>query len=225
VLERGCAVLADAKTLTYHAEITFDEVLPSLVKIQYAGAMEVAVERPNRLAVKFDSDLGGKRLWYDGKTLTVYDLPHKVYGAVHTVDTIDGMLDQVAEQKSLTVPLAGFDYNDPCGHLRGQVLFSRYVGVNDAAGIESDHLAFFGRDAEFQLWLTHEGKPLPRKIVITYRNRPGQPQWEAVLSNWRINLPLPVSTFEPKIPAGTIKADFIELKKTTQRELKQAQPQ
>ena len=220
VLDRACTLLSEAKAVTYHAEITFDSVLPSLVKLQYAAAMDVAIERPNRLAIKFDGDLGAKRLWYDGKTLTLYDLPHKAYGTIAAPDTIDAMLNEVAAQKNLTIPLAGFDYSNPCKRVRGQVIDSKYVGLNDAAGVDCDHLAFIQPEADWQLWVQHSGKPLPRKIVITYKNLPTQPQWVAVLSDWRFDQPLGASMFEPKIPKGTLKVDFLELKKDTQQQLK-----
>lgn len=221
VLDRSCRLLSSAKTVTYHAEINFDSVLPSLVKLQYAAAMDVALERPNRLAIKFDSDLGAKRLWYDGGTLTIYDLPHNAYGTIAAPDTVDAMLTQVAEQKNLTIPLAGFDYSNPCKRVRGEVLHSKYIGLNDAAGVECDHLAFIQPEADWQLWVEHGKQALPRKIVITYKRLPAQPQWEAIFSNWRFNQPLAPSMFEPKIHAGAIKADFVGLKKDTQQELNQ----
>src|ERR1700730_5649497 len=76
VLNGVCAQLSSAKTFSYHAEITFDSILPSLVKLQYSAAMDAMVERPNRLAITYQSDLGAKRIWYNGNTLTIFDPPH-----------------------------------------------------------------------------------------------------------------------------------------------------
>src|SRR6516165_820352 len=45
VLNGVCAELSTPKEYSYHAEITFDSVLPSLVKLQYAAAMDATIVR------------------------------------------------------------------------------------------------------------------------------------------------------------------------------------
>jgi hypothetical protein len=212
VLNGACAQLSAAKELDYHAEITFDSVLPSLVKLQYSAAMDAAIERPNRLAINYQSDLGAKRIWYNGATLTIFDPPHTAYADIAVPGTIDAMLAQVANQRNLSIPLKGFDVSNPCAAVYKEVLRSKYVGRNDAAGVDCDHLAFIQENVDWQLWINRGKKPLPRKIVITYKKLPTQPQWEAVFSNWRFDHQLPASFFEPTIPKGAIKADFIESK-------------
>ena len=217
IFNRACAVLSSHKLVGYHAEITFDSVLPSLVKLQYAAAMDVALERPNQLAINYGSDLGSKRLWYDGKTLTILDVPHMTYAKVAAPDSIDAMLKWANETKNLTIPLAGFDYSDPCGRVREQIQNSKYIGVNDVWGIDCDHLGFIGDQADWQLWLDHKGTPLPRKMLITYKKLATEPQWAAVFSDWRFDQPFARTVFEAKIPSGAIKADFVELKREAQK--------
>lgn len=212
VLSRACSLLSSHKMLSYHAEITFDSVLPSLVKLQYSAAMDAAVERPNRLAISYQSDLGAKRIWYNGQTLTIFDPAHMAYASIGVPDTIDAMLAQVANEKNLSIPLKGFDVSDPCEVVHKAVLRSKYVGLNDAGGVDCDHLAFIQQDADWQLWIEHGKKPVPRKIVITYKKLPTQPQWEAVISDWRFDHQLANSFFQPQVPKAAIKTDFIESK-------------
>jgi hypothetical protein len=209
VLNRACRELASARTVTYHSEINFDSVLPSYVKLQYAAAMDTAIERPDHLAISYKSDLGAKEIWYDGKTLTIYDPAHRAYASTAAPDSIDAMLRQVAEEKHLSIPLENLDLNNPCERAYRDVQRAKYVGVNDVGGVDCDHLAFSQQEADWQLWVDHSGKPLPRKIVITYKHLPAQPQWAAVFSNWGLNRTLPASLFQPKIPKGVIKTSFL----------------
>ena len=37
-----------------------------------------------------------------------------------------------------------------------------------------------------QLWIARGKEPLPRRVVITYKNAPGQPQFRADLYDWKI---------------------------------------
>ena len=201
--------LSSARTITYHAEINFDTVLSSGVKLQYAAAMDSAIQRPDRLAISYKGDLGAKELWYDGKTLTILDPAHRAYASIPAPDSIDAMLTQVTEEKNLSVPLEGFDFSHPCARVYPRILRGKYVGVNDVGGVDCDHLAFAQQDLDWQLWIDHSGNPLPRKVVITYIKLPAQPQWAAVFSNWRLNHTLPASLFQAKIPKGMIKVSFI----------------
>jgi hypothetical protein len=209
VLNRACRTLSSAKTATYHAEINFDSVLPSHIKLQYAAELDAAIERPNRLAISYKSDLGAKQIWYNGKTLTILDPAHRAYAIVPAADSIDQMLAQMAEEKNLSMPLENLNLNDPCKRAYRDVLRGKYVGVNDVGGVACDHLAFIQQETDWQLWVDHGKTALPRKIVITYKKLPAQPQWEAVLSDWRFNRKLPASLFQAKIPKGMIKTSFI----------------
>jgi hypothetical protein len=208
VLESACSQLSSAKTFTYHAEISFDSVLPSSAKLQYAGAMDVAIKRPNRLAVSYQSDLGAKAIWYNGKTVTILDPAHRAYASYSAPDSIDAMLVQAAEEKNFSIPLARLDFDHPCQSVLPQIQRGTYVGVNDVGGVNCHHLAFTQRELDWQLWADQGKEPWPRKIVITYKNLPAQPQWTAVLSDWHFNRRLPASLFHPKIPAGTIRTSF-----------------
>jgi hypothetical protein len=209
VLDNTCRELSSAKSMTYHAEITFDSVLPSGVKLQYAATMDTAIKRPDHLAISYKSDLGAKAIWYDGKTLTIYDPAHRAYASTPAPDSIDAMFEQVADEKNLSIPLEGLDFNDECGRAYRDIQRGKYIGLNDVDGVDCDHLGFIQREADSQLWVDHSGKPLPRKIVITYKNLPAQPQWWAVFSGWRLNQNLPASLFQPRIPKGVIKTSFI----------------
>src|ERR1700689_3213090 len=79
LLTETCKVLGSAEAYSFHAEVLFDQVLPSAVKVQYAGEINFAVQRPDKLAIQFRSDLGGKDLWYDKDKLTIFDPAHNMY--------------------------------------------------------------------------------------------------------------------------------------------------
>jgi len=209
VLNRVCSELSSARTITYHAEINFDSVLPSGVKLQYAAAMDTAIKRPDHLAIDYKGDLGAKAIWYDGRTLTIFDPVYRVYASIAAPGSIDAMFKQVAEEKNLSIPAEGLDFNDECGRAFRDIQRGKFVGINDVGGVDCYHLAFIQGEADWQLWVDHNGRPLPRKIVITYKKLLSQPQWSAVFSNWRLNQVLPASLFQPKIPQGAVRASFM----------------
>jgi hypothetical protein len=211
LLSQACGVLGSAKAFTFHAEITFDQVLPSAVKVQFAGAMDFALQRPGELAVDYRSDLGAKELWYQNGDLTIFDPPHMVYATAAMPPSIDGMLEYAAANNNIAIPLSDLAYADPCQRIRKQVVFGGYVGINDVNGIACDHLAFSSAKVDLQLWLQHSGKSLPRKIVINYRTEPGSPEYAAVLSDWKFPSKIAGSLFHPPLPRHAKRIDILKV--------------
>ena len=214
LLNRSCDDLASSKVFTFHAEITFDKVLPSNVKLQFAAAADYAVQRPDKLAVEFHSDLGGKQIWYDGTKITILDPPHMFYATLEVPDSIDGMMERLEEVHNLSIPLADLAYSHPCEMFRKGVAYSAYIGVNDVAGEDCDHLAFTKSNVDWQVWLQRSGRHLPRKIVINYRNAPGSPEYVAVLSDWKFPESIPASAFQPDLPKDAKRIDIMKVKET-----------
>jgi hypothetical protein len=212
ILRRACTVLAESDAFTFHAEINFDQVMPSQVKLQFAGASDFAVRRPDGLAVDYESDLGAKRLWYNGKTLTIFDAPSMTYASTPVPPSIDAMLDRVAELHNLTIPLADLALSNPCENVSKRVLFGSYVGVGDVGGIACDHLAFAQSNVDWQIWIQRSGKPLPRKIVINYRTTPGLPQYLAVISDWKFPGTIPNARFSVQIPKKAVRIKIVDVK-------------
>ncbi len=214
LLTKACQALSSADAFSFHAEIMFDQVLPPDVKVQFAGAMDYAVQRPDELAVDYQSDLGAKELWYSDGTLTVLDPARMVYTTLAVPSIIDGMLDRVAEMHNLTIPLSDFAASDMCKVLRKEITYGGYIGPGDVNGVECDHIAFSSPKADFQLWLDRSGKPIPRKVVINYRSLPGSPEYIALLSDWKFPEKIPASRFRADVPKDFKRIDFLTVKES-----------
>jgi hypothetical protein len=212
LLTQTCKVLESAKAFSFHAEINFDQVLPSAVKVQFAGAMDFALRRPGELVIVYQSDLGAKQLWFKNGALTIFDPPHLVYATVTVPPTIDEMLEHAAKAHDLILPLSDLAYSDPCKRLKERMIFGGYVGINDVNGIPCDHLALSSSTIDYQLWLQHVGKPIARKIVINYRTEPGVPEYVAVLSDWKFPDAIAHGLFRPRLPEKAKRIDFVNAK-------------
>jgi hypothetical protein len=71
------------------------------------------------------------------------------------------------------------------------------------------HLAARTDSVDFQVWIPETGDPLPRRIVLTYKDEPGQPQYRASFSDWNL-LPSPLVTrIAHEIPAGATRIPFL----------------
>lgn len=202
IFKQACDHLAAAKAFTFVAYDTTDQTLESGHRVQLFTERRVSVRRPNGMHVQSVGDAIHRRAWYDGKALTLLDTLDHVYGVVEAPDTIDKALDFVAEKYGVTIPLADLILSDPYGMTIPAVKSARYVGKHNVHARDCHHLTFQGEHVDWQVWVQADGEPLIRKLVITYRNVPGAPQYIAILEEWNLAASLDDDTFTFKAPDG-----------------------
>jgi hypothetical protein len=200
--------IGSAAEFTFHADVTFDHVLPSGQKLQFSAAEEVVLERPGRLYVEWNGDLGARQFWYDGKSTTLYDPATPFYASAAAPPSIDAMLNELVPKLDFAPPLTDFLYRDPYKTVRGNLQYGFDLGQNDVNGRKCRTLAFVEKDIDWQIWIENGPQPTPCKLVITYKNQPAQPQFTAVFSDWDFAPRIDPAVFVPDLPAGTQKIPF-----------------
>ncbi|MCL5776162.1 DUF2092 domain-containing protein [Limibaculum sp. FT325] len=203
------ATLADATSITLHVEKMFDELLVTGEKINYAGAIDIALRRPDRFHVSYGDDLSAKEVWYDGSALVLLDLRANVHGNLPAAATIDATLDAVAERYGLRMPLASLLSSDAYAAFADQVVESLYIGLHDVDGTPAHHLYFTDGATQWQVWIDAGEVPLPLKLVVTYLDEPGEPQSIFLFTDWDLAADLPDDLFTPQIPEGAALAAFL----------------
>src|SRR5262249_54848694 len=187
----------------------FDDVLPTGQKVQYAAAEDIAVRRPSRVYTEYQGDLGAKQFWYDGKSVTMYDTGANVWATTPVPAKIDAALDDLMKKHGFSPPLSDLLYSDPYAILKPHAQFGLYMGTSDVDGTRCHHLAFVDKEIDWQLWVEDGTEVVPCKMLITYKSLPGSPQFQATFSDWELGARLIDSQFEPKVPAGATKVDFL----------------
>ncbi len=205
-------LIKNSKEYSFHAEILYDDTLPSGQKLQFAAAQDVSVKRPDEVFAQYMSDVEGREFWYDGKSFTLLDKTKNLYSTAKAAPTIDGTLEEIMSTYGYTPALSDFLYSDPYKTLMKNVLSGFYVGPGDVNGTDCYHLAFVEKYIDWQIWIETGDKPLVRKVIITYKTVPESPQYMAVFSDWKFDISLPDKLFVPEIPAGAKEIDMMVLK-------------
>jgi hypothetical protein len=208
VLKEVGAYIGTAPQFIFHADVTFDNVLPSGQKLQFAAAEEVVLQRPGHVYVEWNGDLGARRFWYDGKSVTLYDPATPFYASAAAPANIDAMLNQLVPKLDFSPPLADFLYSDPYKQVRDKIQYGFDLGQNDVNGRNCRSFAFVEKDIDWQIWIENGPQPTPCKLVITYKTQPAQPQFQAVFSDWDFNPRIAPAVFTPELPPGTQKIPF-----------------
>lgn len=203
--------LVKAKTFVIEADLLIDEVLDSGLLIQRAATLKLQVQRPNGLRAIMTSDTKERTMWYDGKTMTIADVDDDVHVTVGVPDRIGPALDYFMEHYGVSIALSDFFYDDPYEALTADVVRAHYVGMSQVNSIPCHHLVFFQENIDWQLWIEDGERPIPRKLVIVYKNDPGAPHYTAILKEVKLQDPVPHETFKAVIPESSLRIDLLDL--------------
>ncbi len=214
ILREMSEYLKKASEFTFHAEVAYDSVLASGQKIQFGGVSKVTVRRPNRLHVEYRGDERRTRVVFDGQSFTICDLAANVYAVAEVSAEIDEAVDRMLEQHGFTVPIADFVYADPYAVLTENVYGGHLVGRHAVDGRPCHHLAFSQETIDWQIWIEDGPRPVPRKLVITYHNEDGSPQYAARFTQWDFQPRASDDFFKFHAPSGAERIDFLPVPKS-----------
>ena len=200
-LERMGAYLRTLTTFGAAADVTSEEVLPSGQKVQYTGAIDLVATRPNRLRLNLDSTRKRRQYFYDGRTLTIFSPRQGFYATLDAPPTIHEMIKTFGERYDIVIPLADMFAvgEDPAIIARIQSGF--FVGTEAVDDQVCDHYAFRQEKVDWQIWIREGDQPLPCRVVITSKEDPALPQYEARMS-WNLQPVVLADTFTFTPPEG-----------------------
>ena len=211
VMRKMATFLAGVKAFTVEADETFDVEFARAYRVSLGNVRTVTVERPSRFAADATGDTLHRSSWYDGKSLTVLNRKANTYAILDMPGTIDSVLDKLAADYEVYLPLSDLFYADPYGSLMDGVLYGKYLGVHQAAGVPCHHLTFGQDDLEWQIWIDTGPQPLPRKLALAYWQQTGVPTYQATLRKWTLAPKLTAAQFLFTPPAGAKKIDAARL--------------
>jgi hypothetical protein len=215
ILQEMSDYLATAEEMTFEADVSYDELTNDQM-LQFGGVVRAALRRPDGLRVSFDGDARQLEIVFDGRAFTVHDPARNLYAVAERPGSIDDALDTLSERYGFSVPLADLLYSNPYETLVSSVDTGHVVGRRSIDGAPCHHLAFTQEAIDWQIWVEAGGRPVPRQLVITYKEEPGAPQYVARLSGWSFQPRLSKRLFEFDPPAG---ADAIELRPVAAQEV------
>ena len=196
---------------TFKAEIMFDVIVKSGQKVQYNANETVYLKKPNKFSVEYVSDLGGYKLWYDSGKATILEVPTNDFSITTLPDTVDQALRKLYEQYSFSPVMSEFLFINTYKTLMKNVVSAENFGQSKVFGTKCLHLYIVEKDIDWQIWIEDGKRPIPRKLVITYKNLPESPQFIAILKDWIFNRPIASPAFKPEIPKLNNRVEFNEI--------------
>ena len=191
--------LRSLKAFTVTADVTTDLVLDSGQKVETGSTVEMAARMPNMLLVSTQSPVKSRRIYYDGKTVTVFGENLGYYGTFPAPDTIAATLEAAAKKHGIEVPLADLFWFGTEKSNLGAITEALYTGPQRVGGVLCDNFAFRQPDVDWQVCIERGANALPRKLVITSTDVAERPQRRSVLT-WKAGTAPAASAFTFKPP-------------------------
>jgi hypothetical protein len=209
ILMRMADYLSSTKTFSVGLRGAYDAVQSSGQKIEYGETRKITLSRPDRLRVEGEDSDGEKTLTvFTGKEIVVVDAASNSYASAPQPPGLDNGIVHFVRDLGLRLPFAMLLVSELPGELKARVRSVDYVEKTSIYGAAAHHLAVRTDTVDFQIWVTDGDKPLPQRVVITYKKDKGQPQYWGQFSDWNLAPAITEATFSAKPPAGAIKIAF-----------------
>lgn len=178
-LDRMGAYLRQLKTFEVRSDATTEDVYENGQKLQFLARTTYLVQGPDKMQVDLQSDTGHRKIYYDGKTMSLVGVKVKKYVKFAVSGTVAAVLTRAADDYGIEFPLRdlflwGSETSNVVPPTSGFLVGPAMIGDTPV-----QQYAFRQPGVDFQIWLTPGDKPLPRKMVITNTEVPQQPQYVA----------------------------------------------
>lgn len=209
ILMRMAAYLGGADKYSVNLRAGYDAVQKSGQKIEFNESRKILLSRPDKLRIEGERSDGAKTLTvFDGKEIILVDAAHNVYATAPQPGTIDQSVVHFVSGLGMRLPLAVLLLSRMPAEFEARVKTIDYVEKALVLGAPAHHLAARTDTVDFQVWVADGDKPVPLRVVITYKKSPGQPQFWAQFSDWNLAPAIGDAAFTAQVPAGAQKIAF-----------------
>jgi hypothetical protein len=188
ILQNMARTLAETKQFRVTLRSSYDAPQENGQMVEFGAMREIQVKRPDKLRVDVQKSDGDQRIMvFDGQQIIVHNATENVYARAAKEGTVDDAVKYLVGILKTPLPLARLFLTGLPGDMERLVGEIDYVEVNMLTDVPTDHLAVRTRDVDFQIWIARGKQPLPRRIVMTYKNFKGDPQFRADFSDWDLS--------------------------------------
>ena len=211
LLEKMAFFLAGTQRFSVDIRSGYDVVEKSGQKIEFGEVRHIRVSRPDHLRIEIERGNEEKGLVvFNGKDITIYIANDNVYATTSKPGNLDQAIRHAVADLKIRVPLSVMLLSNFPAEIQTRVIAADYVEKATIADVPCDHIAARTADGvDFQVWMARGDQPLPRRVVITYKQQKGQPQYWADLTNWNLSPDTSDALFEFAPPTGAEQIPFL----------------
>lgn len=211
ILIRMAEFMARTGSFSVSVRNSYDVYQKSGQKIEFSEMRTITVARPDRLRIEVEESSGDRQmLLFDGKELTMATPTRNVYAKTPKPGVIDDAINYFTSDLGVKVPFSVLLQTSAPKKIDQITQTLDYVERTTIFGVPAHHLAGRTANVDYQIWIADGDRPLPQRLVLTYRKEKGQPQFRAQFSDWNTVAETPDSLFAFVPSAGMHKIAFLK---------------
>ena len=188
--------LAGIPSFSVDIQSGYDVLQASGQTVEFGEKRKVMMRRPDRLRIDIERSDGEQGyVLYDGQQITALIATQNRYAQASVPGGIDKAITYAVKDLKVRVPLALLLVSTMPAELERRVQSVDYVEMSRLFDVPCHHLVVRTDSVDFQIWISDDEQPLPRRVVLTYKNAEGQPQFWAQLSDWDLEPEITDATF------------------------------
>jgi hypothetical protein len=206
IMQRMTSTLKSITSCSVHVQAFYDTPTDNLGLIKRSKDETVYARFPNQLMIDNREENERHALIYNGKQMVYYSYDNNNYSTIDNVPaTTLEAIQVLSKTYGIEVPAADFFYPSFPDDIKSTAITLSLLGTSTINGEECFHIAGQDSTMSYQFWIHNDPLFLPAKMVIVYNNRPGVPQYEAMYTNWKLNIDIPACIFEFVVPPNSQK--------------------
>jgi hypothetical protein len=196
ILMRMADFVAKAPSYSVNVRDNYDAYQESGQKLEFNEVRKITLVRPDRVRVEVEESNGTKHVvTFDGKNLTMATPSLNIYAQAQGPRTIDEAVVYFVRDLGMKLPFAVLFLTTAQKELEQRTRSLDYIEKTNILGTPAHHLAGRTESVDYQVWIADGERPLPLRLVLTYIQEPGQPQFRAQFSDWNLAPQAPSSMF------------------------------
>jgi hypothetical protein len=187
ILKASCAKLAAAGSMSFTALAAYE--VPSLwgPPLIYGRISEVALQRPDKLAVITIGDGPRTEFYDDGKVMMSFHPAENLVAVTDAPNSIDAALEKLYGVAGTYFPFTDVIVADPWKDMSDGLTGAFYVGESMLVGGKTTDVVAYETNGVFiQMWVGRDDQ-LPYMARAMYLDDPLQLRQSVMFSNWQLN--------------------------------------
>ena len=200
--------LAAAHIVSFTAVEIFEHPSRHGHPLAYSTRSDVTLQRPDKLRVLISGDGPASEFYYDGKIMMAYAPAENLLAVANAPRTIDATLEEAYHSAGIYFPFTDLMVADPYKDMAEGLKLAYYMGQSHVVGgTTTDIVAYIDNGVFMQIWIGAEDK-LPRMVHAVFLNDPERMRHQLELSNWQLDVPVPLEAFAPSSAGNAKRIQF-----------------
>ena len=208
VLKATADSVGNAQSFSFRARIYRDRMGTKNEIVTFFSDNTVTVSRPDKVRIDISGEGHDLQFFFDGSQVTVFEPANNLYASEPAAPTIDGTVASL-RKSGITFPVSELLQNNAYASLVDALQKASVVSRQSVNGRSLVHLAFTEPTADWQLWIEDGDTPVPSRVEIIYKKKPGTPRIAVDFSDWNLHAQPSPETFQFVKSGGAQQTDLL----------------